>query len=165
MRTDGNGCDVPLEWAHHLSHQGSLFGLSLSKSLSAEDKFLVHIKTPATKQVHFVATLTSNLGGTLLFRRGDTIGETGTAKTAVNYNENSPNKCLTEFLQDGTVDPAGTVLKTIIVGGGATAASRVGGEGRTGAEYILLPDTIYTLEFTAVANSTVTAINVDIYEV
>lgn len=164
MRVDGNGCDVPIEWAHHLSHQGSLFGLSLSKSLSAAGTFMAHIKTPATKQVHFVAVITSNLGGTLLFRRGDVIGETGTAKTAVNYNENSPNECLTEFLQDGTVDPAGVVLKTIIVGGGSPS-SRIGGEGRIGTEYVLLPDTLYTLIFTADGNNTVTAMNIDIYEV
>lgn len=164
MIIDGSNCDVAMDWAHHLAHQGRLFGLSLSKSLSAAGTFMVHIQTPSAKKVHFDARVTSNLSGVLVFRRGDTIGATGDAKSAVNYNENSKESYSSTFKQDGTVDPAGTVLKTIVIGSNGPG-TKIGGEGRTGTEYILLPSTIYTLLFTADSNSTVVAMNIDFYEV
>ena len=153
-----------IDYEHHEIHSGSSFNVHYSNTTTSDDDHRTGIafKTPVTKEMHTVATLSASSAAEVFLLEAPTIGTAaaGTRKLAYNRNRNSTTTSLCRDEEAGNV--AGGVstfteaqLVTANVSGGTELEYAVlqagggpkplGGTSRGSEEWILKSDTLYLI--------------------
>lgn len=157
------GAALAIDTIHHEVHEGEMFhcshtGASVSNAASVD----VLLVTGAAVETH--ATWEIFAGGqvTIYLYEAPTVteGNEGTALTAYNMKRDSDNTPDALLYHTPTVGATGStaLVNGRILPGGTNPTTRVGGGIRSGAEWILAPDTLYLLRVTNTSGGTI-AIN------
>ncbi len=166
MIQDKNGYQVTAGVSHHKVHHGLLFTMSdidINVDIAGPKYWRIH--TPAGRQVHAEFKVSADNDAVAELYRAPTVSGAGSALTAVNRNENSPNLALSTVFKDTTVSNDGTLRETIRVATGTNNPNSGRATGERGDEWNLLPDTDYNIKVTVGNNSTSVEIHVNFYEV
>lgn len=157
---------VTIDTAHHKVHEGEHYTVTDSATINsgAGNKKIWRFTTPNTAtRMHFVLSFSSNQPGVLTFNENPTLNAAGTGLTIFNSDRNSANATTLTAFKDTTLTGDGVSLTTVIIGTNAPA-TRIGGNTRTNAEFILKQNEDYVLMFTADLNATIIAMVVEFYE-
>lgn len=175
-----------LDIAHGLIHEGKAFTAFFSRTTANTDAHRtgIYIKTPATKEVHLVASFAASAAANLSIHRAPTIAANVGTHTSVIRNRDENSSTASECKNNATTPAAalittltetqiaadltwadGTVIREepLTAGVGPKPA---GGSTRDTQEYILKANTAYVFLLTNVgANANIHHILLDWYEV
>jgi hypothetical protein len=154
------GYPVVIQGDHAYIHQGLGYNLSRDTgSLAANAVYVVSLRTPEnTSYIHLRPTGLSSTANTMQMRiaEGSTVTG-GSAGTPLNRNRNNSRPCLCTVGLGVTLSAEGTVLQVAQVGAGTNAGNASGG-GNDGSaeEWVLKPNTTYSIRFQNVGATTAT---------
>lgn len=175
-----------IDAVHSLIHDGKAFTAFYSRTTANTDAHRtgIYIKTPATKEVHMIASFAASAAANLSIHRAPTIAANIGTHTSAIRNRDENNSTASECKNNATTPAAafittlnetqiaadvtwadGTIirLEPLTVGTGPKPA---GGSSRDTQEYILKANTAYVFLLTNVgANANVHHILLDWYEV
>ena len=145
---------------HAYIHQGIGFGLSgTTGSLAAAATHSISFITPNNgKYIHWRPTGLSSTANTLQMRLAEeSVMSSGNAATPKNHNRNSHTVSSVTIATAATLTTEGTILQYAQVGGGTNAGNASGGGSDGSAEeWVLKPNTTYSIRFENVGASTAT---------
>ena len=153
-----------IDYEHHEIHSGSSFNVHYSNTTTNNDDHRTGIafKTPATKEMHLVVTLSASSAAEVFLLEAPTIGTAaaGTRKVAYNRNRNSTTTSLCRDEEAGNIAggvstyteaqlvtanvSAGTELEYAVLQAGG-GPKPLGGTARGSQEWILKSDTLYLI--------------------
>lgn len=156
------GAALVIDTVHHEVHEGEMFHASYTNgSVSNGASVDVLLVTGATVETHVSWEVFGGGQVTVYLYEGATTSANGTAVSAYNMKRDSTNEPGGVVTHTPTVTDTGSValVNGRILPGGTSNQTRVGGGIRSGAEWILAPDTLYLMRATNTSGGTI-AINV-----
>ena len=157
---------VTIDQEHHQVHVGKFFTVSDNDTdIDTGAPKYWRITTPNTAiRVHCVITVNVIAEALMEFFENPTITGAGTGLTAFNNDRNSATAATATTFFDTTVSNDGTKILSVRVGGN-NPSGRVGGTGRTEAEFILKQNEDYIIKITPDADNDKGSIIIEWYEV
>ncbi len=155
------GFPVVVQSDHSYIHNGIGFNLSgTTGSLAAASTWSISFTTPGnSKYIHLRPTGLSSTANTLQCRIAESsIMSSGSVATPINRNRNSKNVSLVTIATGATLTSEGSnILQYAQVGAGTNAGNATGG-GADGSseEWVLKPNTTYSIRFENVGSVTAT---------
>lgn len=156
------GAALVIDTVHHEVHEGEMFHASHTNgSVSNGASLDVLLVTGATVETHVSWEVFAGGQVTVYLYEGATTSAAGTAVVAYNMKRDSLNTPEATVTHTPTVTATGTtaLINGRILPGGTSPTTRVGGGIRSGAEWILAPETQYLLRVTNTSGGTI-AVNV-----
>lgn len=154
------GFPVVVQSDHAYIHQGIGFSLSgTTGSIAAAGTHSISFTTPPNSvYVHLRPTGLSSTANTLQARIAEkSVMSGGSAATPTNRNRNSKNTSLVTIATGATLTTEGTILQIAQVGSGTNAGNATGGGADGSAEeWVLKPNTTYSIRFENVGAVTAT---------
>lgn len=157
---------VHIDFPHHQVHEGEMYLYSyLISSLNSGSSIIFRLSVPNTYSLpirapHLVIETISTLETELYFYEGTAFSAPGTAQSTYNRNRNiSAGPGMTVFLSP-TVSAAGTLLWIGLTG----SSNKAGAADRSLTEWILKPNTQYSLVVTSKSNGDKIVVRLDWYE-
>lgn len=145
---------------HAYIHNGIGFNLSgTTGSIAAAGTYSISFRTPVnSKYIHLRPTGLSSTANTLQMRIAEeSVMSGGSAATGRNRNRNSKNPSIVTIAIGATLTTEGTILEYAQVGAGTNAGNASGGGSDGSAhEWVLKPNTTYSIRFENVGASTAT---------
>jgi len=124
-----------------------------------------HIATPnTTTRAHIIFAISSDIAGTIEFFEGPTIITSGTGLTPRNNDRTASDTTVFKFWTGPTVSASGTLLQTDRIGT-YKPQTRIGGNLRQAAEFILAQNQSYLVKYTTDADNGKITFNGEYYEV
>ena len=151
---------------HYEVHEGHYFTVTeYDEDVDIAVPKVWHIATPDTAlRAHIVFSISSDTAGLIELWEGATITNSGTGLTPRNNDRTSSDTTTFKFWTGPTVTASGVLLQTDRIGT-YKPQTRVGGNLRQYAEFILAPNQSYLLKFTTDANDGKVTFNGEYYEV
>lgn len=156
------GAALVIDTVHHEVHEGEMFHASHTNgSVSNGANVDVLLATGAAVETHASWEVFAGGQVTIYLYEAPTVSANGTALTVYNMKRDSLNAPDGLLYHTPTVSATGSValVNGRILPGGTSPTTRVGGGIRSGAEWILAPDTLYLLRVANTSGGTI-AVNV-----
>lgn len=152
--------------SHSMVHDGKLFrAISATPSLDPAASYVFSFTTGNTgKYAHMTPVLVSSTDNIInvVIKEGATITG-GSVATAINFNRNVTTSTMVTIKKGVTISVEGTVtLADYTVGSGGNPSNSAGGSVESGVEFILKPNTTYTLAITNIGTVTATVARVSL---
>jgi len=157
----GYKVNIPIE--HHKVHESEMYTCSDYDADTDQGNSKFWLLRTCPLQMHLMANLSATQPIRALFYENPTITDNGTRINVFNNNRNSDKVSNCRIYRDPTVGDNGTLLETTIIGVGEKKTS-VGGVARQFTEWILVPNALYLMGFTALADNTISALGINLYE-
>jgi hypothetical protein len=157
--------NVSIDYNHYKVHDGQMYSANYSFGITTASNLDIMIVT-ATDEPHIVLEVEGTGQALIKFYEGITSSANGTTIPVYNFDRNSSNTTTVAFFQGSTWSTNSEVtLKTIIMPGGSTPQTRIGGQSRTGIEWELKASTKYLVRLANQAGTTNTvSFNAEYYQ-
>ena len=144
-----------LDIVHNEIHRAKHFTATHAETLASGSASVILLESPgsATATIHFIASISTSAGGTLIFSRIPNA-TVGTAVYANNNNLTIAGSSELSVTHNGAVTTAGSVLENGALGG-VGPSFRVGGTEGLRNEWMLNHSSRYLLQFTSSAATNV----------
>jgi len=156
--------NVSVSYDAFLNSIGKLFTIGERKTIGTQTSIYLSCQTGSKYATIRTAELNSTIGNIQMdFYEDATItAETGTALNIVNQNRNSTQTIEAVGLYNPTVTDEGTLLHSILIGGGTGGPTSQGFSNTTQRGWKLKPNTVYILKITNPSTSTPANVGYDI---
>jgi len=175
MELDPLGYLVTVDIEHHKIHEGESYAAAVYDSDLDSDTLFVFINTPATGEIHFLASITASNTGIASFYETPDVTDSTNMTTVTCYNNNRQSSNTTSatvyYWLDGSTDldiaaaNLGTLLESARIGSSLNPAKATGGVGEQREEWILKQSGQYLIIFVADNDNTDVRLQVSYYEV
>lgn len=158
---DNHGGLTVIDYAHHEIHEGNSYVMSSYKDQGAGNVRDLQFVT-GNKELHFSGQIYVEAETLWHFYEDVTISTYGTAFTPLNLNRNYPNKSSIRAFAIDNADLADANIDTVVTNavtlseGISGAGNKVTGSEQHEHEYILKPNTAYTIRLIATSAGFVT---------
>jgi hypothetical protein len=150
---------------HYKVHEGDAYSAIIYDADvdTGSPKYVRCVSPNTTTRIHIKFSISSDTAGLGELFENPTINPVGSAVAEYNQDRNSANTATLVVTDDPTVAADGTRLATDVIGAGGP--TKLGGNSRSGLEWILLQNEEYIVKFTPDANDARVAITLEWYEV
>lgn len=155
---DDEGILINIAWEHHLVHEGKMFQIEHSASVTNGNNLDIRLFPGIAAATALHVNFSVNTGGQVtIYLYESPTQSAGTALTEVNMNRKSARTLSWSFTHTPTVGAVGStpLINGRLLPGGATQQTRVGGTARPGTEFELHPAKEYLLRITNTSGSTI----------
>lgn len=128
-----------IDFPHYELHEGEVGHFSHIHTGVADDENVDHLIIPGDEPVHAAFYAAGQGDAHVWLFEGTDISATGTAHSVINMRRDSPKVPGWQVFVGPTIDSDGTTLGQTFLAGGSGGNS-VGGEARSGLEFILDPN-------------------------
>jgi hypothetical protein len=144
---------VQVPHAEHEIHSGRDYRANVSETVTANTFHNLTFKTPLTKWCHFNASaISQNVSSASFYQLANAPTANGTTVTPRNANRNYPDNSEMQFMfEDSTLNLTGNIRlghTHIGAAGGLPNSAGIGGEAQTVKEWVLKPNTWYSVHLT-----------------
>ncbi|KKL97705.1 hypothetical protein LCGC14_1831770 [marine sediment metagenome] len=162
-----SNADVDINLEHTRVHDGSMYtAVSFDSDVdNAAPKWWIINAPDSAVRVHIKIQIDASDEFLVEFSEAATADTDGAAVTPRNCDRNSGNDATATFGSDPTNPAAGATMLFQEIVGSANNKTRVGGNARNGAEWILKRNTKYAIKVTPTNDNTKVSMVAEFYEV